>query len=250
MFLSTSDFETLINQADLNVIIDNRNKLLSDIEKVGIEEINSYIRQRYDESKVFLPAQTFDLNSNYNAGDRIIWSQTSYNSGSTYNINDYVSYSSATDYDYIYLSLLTGNTNNPLVSSGWTQIALNDDYYVCIAYTTGGTYPNGSLFTQTTTGNTEIPILEYDKVYGWNRTDELYFVTDNYQRTYIYNNINDINTGTNYIGWFPFLNTDRVSAQRTTVQTASYQNLPIETEPRPILVGYEFPILQPSIEYP
>lgn len=245
MFLTQSDFEILINVDDLNVITDNRQRLVEDIELGAIEEINTYIRQRYDESKVFLNPIEFSISSSYYTGDRLIWKQTAYSSGNSYNIDDYVSFSSSTDSDYIYKSLITGNTNSPLVLTGWTEVVLNNTHYTCLAQTTGGTYPDQSLFTQTTTGSTIIPILAYDNLKGWDRKTTLYFVVDEYQRTYIYNNSGDTTTGTNYIGWFPFLNSDRLNAQGISTQTVSLVNQPIELKERQPLIGYELPIIQP-----
>jgi len=199
-FLIKSDFNTFITTADLNVITNSTDEIIISAEKSSISEISSYMRQRYNVDKIFSDTLTYSDTTTYRIGDRIIWTPTAFvgGTGSTYELGDIVSYSSTTG-DYIYQSLVTGNTDNyPLTgTSFWSNIADNNARYTAIKETIG----NKPIPAFSSTTNSYIN--NYNLIEGWNRTDDLYFKRLNTE-AYIKIYTDSAYTESNHIGTFNY----------------------------------------------
>jgi len=101
-FLQPADYNKQIRGDNLNLITDNDYTILPAGELVALQEMTSYLTQRYDTSSIFAYTNQYSNTVTYNAGDRV--------------------YSSTTASTLYFYSNLSGNTaNDPSNTIYWTQ---------------------------------------------------------------------------------------------------------------------------------
>ena len=154
-FIVLSDFDTLIDEDNLDELINERPRILEDAIPESIEEAACHIRHRYDEDQVFAVVTTFVLGTVYVVGDRIIWSPAAYVPANTYNTDDVVSHDTGT-VDSIYKAkedTITGVFD----PTKWDLIVGNNTHYSVIVVNVGTELP--SDVTKFTKGDTRNPKL-------------------------------------------------------------------------------------------
>lgn len=142
-FLVKYDFQTLIDEDNLDEITASNDRLVFDAIDSAVEKAAGYIRHRYDFDQVFKKVQAYSLTGTYAVGNRVFWSPTAYDSASTYLTGDIVSTGG-----YIYQANEDIGTPEAFTPAKWTQLAENNTFYICIQITTAGILPtNTSYFT-------------------------------------------------------------------------------------------------------
>ena len=108
-FLQDSDYEQAIQIDNLNQVIENNYKLLLNIEKSAILEMEGYLTIRYDTDRCFNPIQSFSTASQYKANDIVNYTEPDFITYSFYNPNDRVNFNGV-----IYQQVsATGSTGSP-----------------------------------------------------------------------------------------------------------------------------------------
>jgi hypothetical protein len=162
-FLVKYDFETLIQEVNLDEITSSTDRIVNDSIDEAVSEAAGYIRNRYDEDSTFKVVQAYSLTAVYNANDRVFWSPTAYDSTKTYVANDQVSFDIGTDPEIdekIYIanqSVAIGETPSTTPTK-WDLKADNNTFYTCIATTLAGELP--TLTTKFTAGDNREPKLK------------------------------------------------------------------------------------------
>jgi len=149
-FLVKYDFETLIQEINLDEITNSTDRLINDSIDEAISEAAGYIRNRYDEDKAFRVVQTYSKTATYAIGDRVFWSPTAYNPLSTYVTGDQISFDIGTSPvidEKIYIANQSVNAGEtPLTHPAkWDFKADNNTFYVCKAATIDGDLPTDTL---------------------------------------------------------------------------------------------------------
>jgi hypothetical protein len=153
-FLVKYDFQTLIDEDNLNELSDNNDRLVEKAIDSAVEKVAGYIRHRYDFAKVFKAVKTFSITAAYTVDDRIFWSPNAYQE-TTYIVGEVVSYQ-----DNIYQCNTPVTAGEPFDSAKWTLLAENNTFYTCIADTTAGILPTDTNYF--TAGDNRNPlIVEY-----------------------------------------------------------------------------------------
>jgi hypothetical protein len=159
-FLRRKDYYSLIDTDQISTITTSTDSFLTDREKAAQEEISSYIRHRYDVTKIFKDILTYSFTTQYYINDLVQWSETAYSATSTYALNARVSYSGS-----IY-KCNTAGTTGVWNSSKWDYLALNETLYYC-AVNCVGSLPS-SAFTFTTNAYT----TSHDDIKGWDKLSQ------------------------------------------------------------------------------
>lgn len=141
-FLVKYDFQTLIDEDNLDELSNSSDRLVNDAMDSAIEKASGYLRHRYDVNKVFKVVQTFSDSDTYAIDDRIYWTETAYSASSTYSTGDLVVYN-----DYIYQANTDIGTPEAFNASHWDQLAEDNTFYLCIASSTGNLPTNTTYFT-------------------------------------------------------------------------------------------------------
>ena len=71
MFLIPEDYKPYIRESIKDDILLGQTSLIKKVELAAQEEMSSYLAGRYDVTKIFVVIQTYDDDSQYNAGDYI-----------------------------------------------------------------------------------------------------------------------------------------------------------------------------------
>lgn len=129
-FLTKYDFETLIDEDNIDEITDSNDRTLFDSIDEAIEEVAGYIRHRYDFDKVFRVVIPYDDGTAFAIDDRVYWSETAYDAAAGYATGDRVS-----ENENIY------EANQPVPAevfdiSKWDLLAVNNSFYTCTAIST------------------------------------------------------------------------------------------------------------------
>jgi hypothetical protein len=124
-FLISADYKKSIQSDNLNQIIGNDTSILSAAELTAIEEIRSYLIQKYDLTNEFQDLLVWDKASIYKASNRVYLDAAVYTDASTYNTGDYVVYSGG-----FYVCKNNGTTGT-WNAANWTYI--NPQYSVYYA---------------------------------------------------------------------------------------------------------------------
>jgi phage gp36-like protein len=162
-FLVKYDFETLIQEVNLDEITNSTDRIINDSIDEAVSEAAGYIRNRYDESVTFKVVQTYSKTATYLIDDRVFWSPTAYDALATYITGDQISFDIGTSPEVdekIYIanqSVAAGET--PLTHPAkWDLKADNNTFYTCIADTTAGDLPTD--VTKFTAGDNREPKLK------------------------------------------------------------------------------------------
>lgn len=139
-FLRKADYDSLITQEKLNVVIDSDDTVRTKAEMATEKEIKSYLRQRYDVGRVFAPLQDWLAATTYYWGDRVYLTATNFSAATAYSTNDRVLYNGNVYYS------TAGSTAHAFDVSEWTLIAAEGHYQMMAAdwdedtaYVTGNT---------------------------------------------------------------------------------------------------------------
>lgn len=121
--------------------------ILLDAEATAIEEMSSYLRGRYIVDEIFAPTQCYASGTTYFGNNLIDYFEPAFDSGTTYNQGDRVSYCGR-----IYQVIASGTTTGAqpsLTSTTYSYIALNHSFYYatlpCAAFNPNVTYQTGNL---------------------------------------------------------------------------------------------------------
>lgn len=123
-YLNIFDYKKVIQLDNLQQIISQDDSIRLNSELAAIEEVKSYLIQKYDVDEEFKDTSVYSVNDSYNAGETILLQANVYNSGTTYNLNDLVSY-----LGNVYISSGTTTSELPTTASTWSNIGLNEVYY-------------------------------------------------------------------------------------------------------------------------
>ncbi len=145
-FLVKYDFETLIQEENLNEITVSTDRLINDAIDNAVSEAAGYIRNRYDEDVTFKVVQTYTLTDTYAVNDRVFWSPTAYDAALAYVEDDQISFDLGTSPvvdEKIYVAVATvGIGETPLTDPAkWALKADNNTFYTCILITDAGDLP-------------------------------------------------------------------------------------------------------------
>lgn len=174
-FLLKNDYYSLISELNLNVVISDTDSFLAKRQKSAIEEISSFLRHRYDVNQIFKDILTFVLANTYAENDLVEWSETAYDTGTTYDTDDRCSYSGK-----IYKSKEDGVTG-AYDDTKWTELADNESLWYARIPTTDNLPSETFSYTQNAyTG-------KHNEITGWDKATDtiLYFKRDN-KRVYVY----------------------------------------------------------------
>jgi len=155
-FLVKYDFETLIDEANIDELTDNNDRLLLNAIDAAVEETASYIRHRYDETQVFKVVQPYSDTTAFVEDDRIYWEETLFSTATTYTAGQRVSYN-----ENIYSSIGT-STPGSFVPAEWTLLAENKTFYTCIDDSTGNLPTDTDYFSSGDNRNPKIKQIAMD----------------------------------------------------------------------------------------
>jgi phage gp36-like protein len=88
-FLIPTDYRKSIQSDNLNQVIGNDTTILSAAELTAIEEITSYLIQKYDLTNEFQPLSAWDKAVVYKASNRVYLDAPAYDAATTYIVGDY-----------------------------------------------------------------------------------------------------------------------------------------------------------------
>lgn len=71
-FILRSDYITQIRDEVLEVIIDDNDDVLDHAENAAIDEVKSYLAQRFDTDSIFAPVNGWEVNDEHAIGDRVV----------------------------------------------------------------------------------------------------------------------------------------------------------------------------------
>lgn len=206
-FLRKTDYFTEIRETDLDTILKQLSqstaytptKIREDNELNVQEIVEAMIRQRYDVSKIFKDILTFSTGDTYQITDLVEYSETAYDSTTTYDTNDRVSYSQTISEvlnDDIYKAKedgITGAWN----ASKWIKITENYSLYYTLQPTTGNLPDTAFAYSiNNYTGN-------HDLITGWDKTKTIYLKRI-LSQVKIYYTSNDRTNDSNSIGVIDF----------------------------------------------
>lgn len=135
MFLTKGDYFSAIEEEDLDIVVNSESVRL-EAEIAAQQEIESYLRQRFDVAQLFLDVNLFVYGAAYVVDDNVFIDAEDWDSSVTYSINDLV----VRDKKVYFAN--TGNTNkDPLTESEWTFIGNQYQVFTCTADNTN-VFPN------------------------------------------------------------------------------------------------------------
>jgi len=155
-YLVKYDFETLIDEENVDEITNSNDRLLNDAMDSAIEEVAGYIRHRYDFDQVFRVVIPYADATVFVVDDRIYWSEEAYSELITYTVDQRVSYD-----ENIYSAIGT-TTPGEFIPAEWTLLAENNTFYTCIDDSTGNLPTNTTYFTAGDNRNPKIKGVTID----------------------------------------------------------------------------------------
>lgn len=155
-YLVKYDFGTLIDEANLDEVTDNNDRVINEAIDQAVEECASYIRHRYDYDQVFRVVIPYLATTAFAVGDRVFWSPDAYDTAVTYTIGQVMSFE-----DNIYSAKGT-TTPGVFQPSEWTLEAENNTFYTCTADSTGNLPSDTNYFTAGDNRNSKIKQVTID----------------------------------------------------------------------------------------
>jgi hypothetical protein len=155
-FLVKFDFETLIDEDNIDQITKSNDRTLTDAIDSAVEEVAGYIRHRYDFDQVFKVVIPYNDATAFVVGDRVYWSEAAYSETASYTIGQRVSYN-----NNIYSAIGTP-TVGPFLPAEWNLLTENNTFYTCISASTGNLPTNTTYFTAGDNRNPKIKEITVD----------------------------------------------------------------------------------------
>lgn len=158
-FIHQSDYITQIRSEVLETIIDDNDDVLDNAENAGIDELKSYLTQRYDTDKIFAPVNDWSKSDTYVVDDRVRLVADAWLIGSTYANGTYVANTA--------LSLVYRAKNSPVagtVVTDATKFDLIGDFgamYYCILDVTPATIEIDNVLNWTSGDTRSALILRF-----------------------------------------------------------------------------------------
>jgi len=155
-FLTKYDFETLIDEKNIDEITDSNDRTLFDSIDEAIEEVAGYIRHRYDFDKVFRVVIPYADLTAFVIDDRVYWSETAYDPTAEYVTGDRISESG---------NIYEANQTVPAEAfdaSKWSLLAENNSFYTCTAISTGNLPTDTDYFSVGDNRNSKIKQVTID----------------------------------------------------------------------------------------
>lgn len=90
-YIARQDYRRIIESRELLTLIDNDPELLKDAERMAVEQLNMFLRVRYDLTDYFKKIYVWDSGTEFKAGDLMEVQATEYDQDSTYTKGDSVS---------------------------------------------------------------------------------------------------------------------------------------------------------------
>jgi hypothetical protein len=188
-FLRKKDYYSLIDSTSIDVITTATDSLLKERELAAQEEISSYIRHRYDVSKIFKDVLTYSFTTQYYINDLVAWTESVYVPATAYTAGQRVSYGGNI---YSCITTATGVWD----VSKWTLLAVNDTLYYC-AVNCVGRLPSAA-FSFTTNAYT----TNYDDIKGWDKLSQTtIYLKRNNDEISIYFSAADRSANINKVGY-------------------------------------------------
>jgi hypothetical protein len=151
MFLFLTDYyNPYITPEDLNEVTGNDDTIRVQAEPIAQAFVSSYIRQRYDVSKIFKSWTTWSVLKAYIPTDYFKYTEPAFSASATYLTGARVSYNGN-----IYSSK-SGSTAGVWNVSFWNLICVDNLIFTCILNSTGHYPENTTYFTQTDPRSPEI----------------------------------------------------------------------------------------------
>lgn len=142
-FLIRHDYDQLITNDDLNVIIGNNEHILDEAMKSTQREIESYLRDRYDVALMFPDLIKWTETKTLNVDDVIILVADNWQTGE-FTAGQVVAYNNGTN--LVYRCILdTTSAQIPTNATYWEPIGIMDQLYSCIQIATNQK-PNDSAY--------------------------------------------------------------------------------------------------------
>lgn len=151
--IQTEDlFQILGERKDIgtnwNLLSERTKAILIDAEQTAQEEMCSYIRNRYIVEEIFAPTQTWNSGSTYFGKNLIEYSESKYNTGTTYNQGDRLSYCGGI-YEVIATGTTSGVTPSITAATTYNYIVANNSYFYaklpCQEFSPVVNYTTGTL---------------------------------------------------------------------------------------------------------
>lgn len=166
-FLVKYDFNTLIDEANVDELTDSNDRLLNDAIDAAVEEVAGYVRHRYDETQVFKVVQDYAAATTFAVDDRVFWSATAWAAASTYASGDVVSIDIGTspvqDEKIYQANDTTVAGESPITTPAkWDLLADNNTFYTCDVESTGNLPTDTSYFTAGDDRNAKVKQVTVD----------------------------------------------------------------------------------------
>ena len=158
-FLKVSDYSKQIKQDNLALIIENDSTIRLDAERAAESEINMYLSNNYDTSKVFAPMLAYSNSNAYAIGDRVYSNEVAYSSSIAYTAGALVSYAGN-----IYKNILASTNVVPTNTTNWTLQYKNDTVYYASAVSTGNLPSDIAFWTEGDNRNALLVMIYVDIV--------------------------------------------------------------------------------------
>ncbi|MCP3682119.1 MAG: hypothetical protein GY861_05450 [bacterium] len=150
-YIDKLDLEDHIKQDNLQQVA-RKDRYIRNAIAAAVQECKSYLKNYYDIDTIFALDGELNLYSNsatYAANARVYWEADTYVPASTYNTDDYCSYTSSS-LTYIYICTENGVTG-AFDATKWTKLYENGEFFYSIAAANTGNYPDDT--TKWTRGN-------------------------------------------------------------------------------------------------
>lgn len=123
-YLTPGDYKKSIQADNLNQVIGNDPFVLEDAESTAVEEVKSYLVQKYETGQEFTDTTAWSKADTYKGLERVYLTAPAYSTLSTYSAGDYVTYqpNQAQPIVNVYRSL-AGNVPHAFVPGEWELIA-------------------------------------------------------------------------------------------------------------------------------
>ncbi len=189
-YLRKSDYFAEIREKDLDELIEQAaqetgftpNKVRLENELNTQSLVEDMIRNRYDVNKIFKDVIPFVLADQYQIEDLVEYTETAYDSSTTYVSGNRVSYRqkllegrNQVLLDDIYEATSNVTPAEPFDSSKWSKVTESRSLYVCKDPSINSNPDTAFAFTTNNfTGN-------HDLIKGWDTSNTLFFVADDFQ---------------------------------------------------------------------